>query len=125
MYIQPDASKSFEVWVDADFAGNYNKVTAGSDPSTAKSRLGFVITYAECPVQQSSKLQTQVAVSTCEAEYISLSQALREAKPLMELAQELQDRDFNCEHTKPKVHCKVFEDNTCALALASVPKIRP
>ena len=96
-----------------------------SDPSTAKSRTGFVITYAGCPIQWTSKLQTQIALSTCEAEYIGLSQALREVKPLMDLALELKDRGFKCEYTKPKVHCKVFEDNTGALALATVPKIRP
>ena len=125
MYLHPKADKAFEVWVDADFSGNYDKVTARSDPSTAKSRSGFVITYAGCPIQWASKLQTQIALSTCEAEYISLSQSLREAMPLMNLAQELKDKGFSCEFTKPKVRCKVFEDNTGALALAKVPKIRP
>ena len=125
MYLHPKADRSFEVWVDADFSGNYDKITAQSDPSTAKSRSGFVITYAGCPIQWTSKLQTQIALSTCEAEYISLSQSLREAMPLMNLAQELKDHGFKCEFTKPKVKCRVFEDNTGALALAKVPKIRP
>ena len=43
----------------------------------------------------------------------------------MSLAQELKDRSVCMEYTKPKVHCRVFEDNTGALALATVPKMRP
>ena len=39
--------------------------------------------------------------------------------------QELKDRGFEDSYNKPKVHCKLFEDNTGALALATVPKIRP
>jgi hypothetical protein len=41
----PDASKSFEVHVDCDFAGNWIKEDAMSDPSTAKSWTGYIISY--------------------------------------------------------------------------------
>jgi len=54
--LRPDYSKSFEVYVDADFAGNRNKSTAVSDSSTAQSRPGYVITYLGCPVYWGSKL---------------------------------------------------------------------
>ena len=37
------------------------------------------------------------------------------------LLQELKDREFGGQYTKPKVYCKTFEDNTGALALAMVP----
>ena len=95
------------------------------DASTAKSRSGYVLTYGDCPIMWTSKLQTQIALSSCEAEYISLSQSLRDAIPIMRLLQELKDRGFNSEYTKPKVFCKAFEDNTGALAIAMVPKMRP
>jgi hypothetical protein len=48
------------------------------DPSTAKSRSGWIVFYAACPVCWASKLQSQVALSTTEAEYIAMSQALRD-----------------------------------------------
>ena len=67
----------------------------------------------------------QRALSSCEAEYISLSQSLRDTIPIMRLIQELQDREMGGEYTKPVVRCKAFEDNTAALALAMVPKMRP
>ena len=50
------------------------------------SRTGFVIRYAVCPVIWSSKLQTEIALSTAEAEYIAMSQALQEALPVQRLA---------------------------------------
>jgi len=34
--MDPTESKSFEVFADADFAGNWNPLTAQGDPSTAK-----------------------------------------------------------------------------------------
>ena len=40
------------------------------------SRTGFVIRYAGCPVIWSSILQTEIALSTAEGEYIAMSQAL-------------------------------------------------
>mmetsp|Transcript_14262 Transcript_14262/g.16582 ORF Transcript_14262/g.16582 Transcript_14262/m.16582 type:complete len:101 (+) Transcript_14262:473-775(+) len=44
---------------------------------------------------------------------------------MMRLMQELKDNGFEDTYTKPKIRCKAFEDNTGALALATVPKIRP
>ena len=41
--------KSLETYADADFAGNWNKSTVTHDLSMAKSRSGFVITFAGCP----------------------------------------------------------------------------
>ena len=123
--INPDVSKSFETYADADFAGNWNKATAMDDPSTAKSRSGYLITLAGCPILWASKLQTQIALSTTEAEYIALSQALRETIPIMNLLKEMRKKGFYSDKVKPIVHCKAFEDNSGALELANVPKMRP
>jgi hypothetical protein len=48
--LRPDVTKSFEVHVDCNFAGNWNKEDAMNDPSTAKSRTGYVISYTGCPI---------------------------------------------------------------------------
>ena len=66
-----DKSKSIEVYVYANYAGNLNNDTAEYDTSTAKSISGYVLLYAGCPIIWSSKLQTQVAISITEAEYMS------------------------------------------------------
>jgi hypothetical protein len=123
--IDPNKLKSLECYADADFSGNWNRTTAADDVSTAKSRTGFVITLADCPIYWASKLQTQIALSTTEAEYIALSQALRDLIPIMQLLRELQDHGLSIISTVPRVHCKAFEDNSGALELARLPKLRP
>eukprot|EP00804_Cyclotella_cryptica_P030661 CCRYP_015671-RA/>CCRYP_015671-RA protein AED:0.35 eAED:0.37 QI:0/0/0/1/0/0/2/0/191 len=106
--------KGFQCYCDADFAGNWNKEFAETDPSTTKSRSGWVVFYAACPVIWASKLQSQVALSTTEAEYIAMSMAL-----------EMRERKFEIVNTQPYVYCKVFEDNSGALELARLPRLRP
>jgi hypothetical protein len=122
---KPDPKKGFECFCDADFSGNWNKRFAHKDPSTSKSRSGWVIFYASCPVSWASKLQSQVALSTTEAEYIAMSQALRDVIPVMNLIQEMKEKGFQVICVQPNVYCKVFEDNSGALELARLPKLRP
>ena len=45
--------------------------------------MGYVITYAGCPVLWCSKLQTEIDLSTTETEYILLSKAMRKVIPFM------------------------------------------
>ena len=60
-----------------------------------------------------------------EAEYISLSTALREVIPLMQLLLEFLEHKLVTEKYVPKVYCKAFEDNSGALELAKTPRMRP
>jgi hypothetical protein len=59
---------SFEVFADADHSGNWKFNESANDEATAKSRTGYVITHAGCPVVWHSKLQTEIALSSTEAE---------------------------------------------------------
>jgi hypothetical protein len=43
----------------------------------------------------------------------------------MFLVQEICKKGFQVICTKPYIYCKVFEDNSCALELARLPKLRP
>jgi hypothetical protein len=52
-------------------------------------RTGYVIQYAGCPIYWQGKLQTEIALSTAEAKYIALSQALRETLPMTNLMKEI------------------------------------
>jgi hypothetical protein len=116
---------SFNCYCDADFAGNWNSEIAEHDSSTARSRSGYLITYGNCPLIWASRLQTEIALSSTESEYISLSQSLREVLPLMRLVKELGQAGFHLATDTPTVHCKVFEDNVGALTMAQTPKMRP
>ena len=122
---RPDTTKGFEVYADADLAGTWNKETAEDDPTTAKSRAGFIIKFLGCPILWSSKLIPEICLSTTEAEYVALSEALRQTIPLMNLMTECKERDILRETYDPKVYCKAFEDNSGALEMARSPKMRP
>jgi hypothetical protein len=80
------------------------------------------------PIVWKSQLQQEIALSSTEAEITSLSYALREAIPIIELLKEIRShghiRDTPSSHMT-KVHCKVFEDNSGAIEIAKFPKYRP
>jgi hypothetical protein len=124
--LRPNKS-SFDCWVDASHAGEWRKHGAESenDATTAKSRTGYVLLYAGCPLIWASKLQTEVALSSTEAEYIALSQAMREVIPLMNLMKEAQEQELPINIFQAHIHCKIFENNSGALEMARAPRMRP
>ena len=87
MILKP-TGMSFDVYVNADFAGNWKQSEADSRDTTC-SRHGYIITYASCPILWASQLQTEIALSSTESEFIGLSTALRATVPIMELVKEL------------------------------------
>ena len=124
MIFQPDLSLGLEVFVDVDFAGNWDfKDTLNRD--TAQSRHGYIIRYMGCPILWKSQLQTEICLSSTESEYTGLSYALHGAIPLMELLNEMQAARFKVTNDHARVHCKVFEDNSGALEIARTHKYRP
>ena len=114
-----------ELWCDADFCGNWSPETEGVDKTPAKSRTGYIITYVGCPLTWTSKLQTETALSTTEVDFIDLSEGLRTAIPIMNLIDELKDKRIELLDEGAKVRCKIFEDNSGAKVIASVPRICP
>jgi hypothetical protein len=50
---------------------------------------------------------------------------LREVIPLMDLIQETRSHGFEFPFAPAKVHCKAFEDNSGALEMAQMHKLRP
>ena len=62
--------RGLECHVDADFAGGWSSGDT-QNPEAMLSRTGFVISYDGCPIYWASKLQTEIALSTTEAEYIA------------------------------------------------------
>ena len=80
--------------------------------------------YANCPVLCCSKLQTEIALSTIESEYIALSQATKEVSPFIIFLKEI-NAVFPLNLKEPKFHCKVFEDNNSCISLATVQKSSP
>ena len=124
--MRPDHTKSFECWVDANYAGNWYEpgaTGAAKDPMTAKSRSGWVITYAGCPITWSSKLQTLTALSSTEAKYVALSSVLRDQILIMQLMKEVIKQGIDVKFMPHRMHCTAFEDNGGAIELVQLPKI--
>ena len=124
--MKPDQSHGLEVYVDADFAGNWDKEGAGEDIDTARSRHGYIIRYAGVPIMWLSQLQTEIALSSTEAELVGLSMALRTVIPIQGILKEMQSMGYGI-HPDPRATfiCRLFEDNQSAIHIAQVPKIRP
>ncbi len=76
----------------------------------------YVIRNAGCPISYCSKLQTELALSTAEAKYIALLQALCEAIWLITVIKELEDI-FLFYVNNLDICCKVWEDNQSFIAI--------
>ena len=135
MILNPDESLQADCYVDAHFAGLWG-VENDQDPTCVKSRTGYLITYKNCSLHWASKLQSLIALSAMEAEYIALSQSMRELIPLRETIKELQELVFSSKISdlktstiskafQPVPQSKVFEDNKSCLRLASLGKMSP
>ena len=125
LIIKPQPNKGIEVYVDADFSGNWDPKAPEGDRDTARSRHGYIIEYDGCPILWKSQLQTEICLSSTESEYVGLSYALREVIPIMEVVKEMRKLKLIDTNPKPKVLCKVFEDNSGALEMAKNYKYRP
>jgi hypothetical protein len=124
LIIRPSSDLKLDVYVDSDFAGLWRRED-DQDPVCVKSRTGFVILLAECPLLWQSKLQGQVALSTMEAEYIALSTSLRSLLPLKTLVAEVAASLMDDPSFLTSTYSSVFEDNNGALLLAQTPRITP
>ena len=97
------SENSFHCWADADFVGKWEQSIAMKDINTARLRSGYLITYTACPILWASKMQTEFALSTTEAEYIALSTALHVVIPLMDIW--ISNSSWFCHHEL--THCRL------------------
>ncbi len=82
MIIKPTSTIGIDAYPDAGFAGLYG-YKDNNDPVCVRSRTGYVITVSRCPIYWSSKLQTETATSTKEAEIIALGSCCHELLPII------------------------------------------
>jgi hypothetical protein len=119
---RPTPDGNLDMFVDADFAGTWHKEFSHLR-DCVMSRTGFVILYHGCPIHWGSKLQTEIALSTTEAEYIALSTSSRELIPIRRLLREL----TLYSPLKPLVKhppgqlppSTIYEDNASCIAIAT------
>jgi hypothetical protein len=88
LILSPSGKLKVDAYPDADFAGLYG-YELNTDPACAKSRTGFLITVSDCPMVWISKLQTETALSTMEAEINALAHCCRELFPVIDIVEEI------------------------------------
>ena len=107
------------VCVDAAFACGWS-AEHSSNPDSVKSRTGFNLEVADCPLSLVSELQPAITTSTMESKHTALSMSLRAAMPLLDLASEIaKGLSFNSDR-KLTFKATVHEDNQGALKLSNV-----
>ena len=138
LIMKPTPGLKVNCYVDADFAGLW-KVENPQDPISVKSRSGHLIMFMDCPLLWTSKLQTQIALSTMEAEYIALSNSMRDLISIRAILKEIIStvklpssyqketsiRTISKTFTPSLPQSTVYEDNEACLKFASMPKMTP
>jgi len=98
-----NASRFISGYCDADYAGDLS----------AKSTTGYIILLAGGIISWKSKLQSIIAQSTTEAEYIAINAVIKEAVYIKALLEEL---GYYYQNKFP-----IYTDNNGALLLAKNP----
>jgi hypothetical protein len=119
LILRPSKDLKIDCYPDADFAGLWTRDKV-DDPHCVRSRTGYVICVSDCPVLWTSKLQTEIALSTMEAEYVALSSAWRDLFPLIDITQEICSALLLTPPTSAQMHVKIHEDNVGALILSQL-----
>ncbi len=104
---KPDMLWGLEFFIDADFAEGWATDDQMS-PESVLSRTGFIIMYTGCPIDWKSKLQTEIALSTTEAEYIALSHSMHKVLLFIMLPKAIH-HIFPCQESPPEFYCRVWE----------------
>ena len=113
-----DGAPTLVLFVDADFCGLHGR-EEDTDQSAAKSRAGYIVMFNNCPVYWKSQLISSICLSTLEAEYCALSNALKTMLPIKHLLEEILGMmSVDSNNVSATVQARVFEDNQGALLLA-------
>ncbi len=80
--------------------------------------MGYVVTLGGNPVVWQSKLQTEIALSTMAAEYVTLSAAMRSLLHLRNVHHEVV-KELNLPWTKESSISSIYEDNQACIILAT------
>ena len=118
LIIKPANNMGIECYPDADFAGLWGHENP-HNPHCAHSRTGFVICVAEWPVVVwISKLQTEITLSTMEAEYVAMSMACKTLFPIVNMLVRDLGEKLGLEVDDKTV--KIHEDNVGVLTLGKL-----
>ena len=123
LILSPFSDLTIDCYIDSNFSGSWS-YEDDQDPTCVRSRTEFIMFVANFPVIWSSKIQTEIALSTMEADYIALSTVLKSLIPLkrlvkaISLAADLDPRKVS------NIKTEVDEDNQGFTILAKLEHLR-
>jgi hypothetical protein len=120
IFYKPDIKTGLECYVDANFAGGWSQAEA-ENAENVLLRTGYAIMYSKCSILWVSHFQTEIALSTAEAEHNALSQSLWDVMPLISLLQEI-NKVFPVHKKTPTLICNVDEDNQSCITMVTTHK---
>ncbi len=121
LILNPSNEFKLDCYPDVDFAGLWSRDNK-HDPHCVQSCTRYVICLSDCPILWVSKLQTEIALSTMEAEYVSLSTSCRDLFPMTDLTKEICSSLSLPLNNMINMHVKIHEDNFGTLILG---KLKP
>jgi hypothetical protein len=126
LFLKQTQSMTLDMFVDADYAGMWHKEYADlRDNVLSRTGRDYFLWLSD---NLGSKLQTEIALSTTESEYIALSTATRELLPLRRILVDIGTYSFiSLKATSSSSNSdpyslppsKVYEDNTACIVLAT------
>ena len=125
LVFNPSKKLVVDCYADEDFAGLWGHENS-QDPICARSRTGFVATFANFPLLWVSKLQTDIALSKLHSEYVALSHSVRALLPLKSLIKEVIDNlGIDSEKLKFLSSSTIYKYNNGAIVVAKSPSMTP
>ena len=119
LILNPSKFLNTHCYPDTNFAGLWTRDDV-QDPHCVRSRTGYVISLANCPVLWKSNAQTENALSTMETEYVALSTSCHDLFPLINITNELCIALQVDMHAETHMHIKICEDKVRALTLGKL-----
>jgi hypothetical protein len=116
LILTPSDDFKIDCYPDADFAGLWGR-NDKQDPHCVRSRTGYVICFADCPILWKSKLQTEIALSTMEAEYVALSTSCRDLFPLIDIQKRSAPNSIWTNVTSTKTQSSISKSTKIMLVL--------
>jgi hypothetical protein len=119
LILTPSDDLKIDCYPDADFSGLWN-CDNKNDPHCVRSWTRYVICLLDCPVLWISKLQTEIALSTMEAEYVALSASCHDLFLMIDVTNKICSALHLTLSETTEMHIKIHEDNVGTLILGQL-----
>ncbi len=113
----PCDSLRLDCYPNANFEGLWG-YEHPQETHCARSQMSFVICLLGCPVLWKSSLQTEISLSTIEAEYVALSTSCEDLFPIIDLVRELGGCLGLPVMPNSNLHVRVHEENVSVFTRA-------